>query len=194
MIESIALGPGPADSPHLDQPALATVVAHPEHLPDWLVRPLVRIEGGAIRSDLAGLPLCVFAHEVGLDSLEWRIEADGRYTLLDYNGVQLDDPLTSRAVLEAHLTVTYDSLEDFEEEMEETFDDIDDPSPLAVGTGDRVGLAIGSARWRQFNDEPEPPEQADFAFALDSHPHLFGCYYLFVDVARRHVRQVFQCT
>ena len=193
-VDGISLGPGPLGSPHTDQPTLAEVVAHPDSLPAFLLRPLVRIDGGLLRPEWAGLPLCIFAHEVGIDSIEWQVEADGGYTLVDYNGLALDDPKTTRAVLEAHLLEDYDSLEDFADEMEETFDEVDAPSPLAVGAGDDIRLAVGEARWLQHADGPEPPDEPGFAFALTDHPYLFGCYYLFVDVERRRIRQVFQCT
>jgi hypothetical protein len=195
MMQSITLAYTDTDSPHLAMPDPTAILGAPDSLPNRLVRPLLQLEGGLIRPELKGLPLCVFAHEVGIDELVWRIDADGRYILRRYNTLSLPPSAKGiRATLDAYIEDEYDSIEDFEDEMEEVFDSASTPRGLAPAESGRIAIETGRVEWIQNTTRKAPYRLKTFAFALCSHPQLFGRYYIFVSPTQRTVRQVFQCT
>lgn len=184
-----------APSSNIAMPDPGAILAAPHSLPNRLVRPLVCIEGGLVRPELTGLPLCVFAHEVGIDELVWRIDSNGRYVLRRYNTLALPPSAKGiRATLDAYIEDEYGGTEDFEDEMEEVFDAPSTPRALVPADAGRIGISTGRVEWIQNTTRKAPYRLKTFAFALCDHPQLFGRYYVFVSPAQRTVRQVFQCT
>lgn len=178
-------------------PTLDEVFSHASSIPAHLLRPLLRVDGEAVAARFAGLPLAVVAHEVGIDELEFEVEADGRYRLIRYGDLEV--PAESiRATLEAHIEDEHGGPEELEDENAELFEEDEARAHLQPSDDDDLDelaeVEIGRSTWLQAADGPPPSEAEGFALALTSHPILFGRYYLFVEPERRRIRQVFQCT
>ncbi|MGK0360171.1 MAG: hypothetical protein ACI9U2_002484 [Bradymonadia bacterium] len=177
----------------LCMPELAEVFGDPDSIPDNLLRPLLKVDGGAIRAELEGIPICVVAHEVGIDNLSFHVEADGRYTLREYGPVEMPTPADVRPSLDAYIDEDCGGPDGLEDENEELFDEHEDRTYLRVDDDGDVTLELGCSTWLQ-GREASPDDTDEFAFALCGHPVLFGRYYVFVNPIERTVRQVFQCT
>lgn len=180
----------------LSMPTPEEVFADPEAIPDDLLLPLLRVDGAEVQARLAGIPLVVVAHEVGIDELEFRVDEAGRYVLERYADVEIQDPADTREQLDDYIEREHDGPEGLADENEELFEEDEEERSFLRESDDdgSVQVHVGAARWLQHRTEPAPGEDHEFAFALMQHPRLFGAYYLFVDVEARRVRQVFQCT
>lgn len=181
------------ETPWVVMPSLEEVFADATEIPDNLLRPLLRVDGEVIDARLAGLPLAIVAHEVGVDELEFVIEPDGRYRLIKYADVEIPAGQT-RDRLEAYIEEEHDGPEGLEDENAELFDEDEPRAHLETSDDGDYEVHALEADWIQNTTYDPPSSDSQFAFALMRHPILFGAYYLFVDVAGRRVRQVFQCT
>ncbi len=104
-----------ASSTWVYMPSLEEVFAHADDIPPFLLRPLIRLDdGGEISMALRGLPLAVVAHEVGLDELEFHVEADGRYRLVRYGDLEIPADAI-RTTLEGYIDDEYDGAEELED-------------------------------------------------------------------------------
>ena len=193
-VQTISFAPAASASAHVSRPALESVLTNPASLPAGLVAPLLQLDGGVVDARFEGLPIRVFAHDVFVDELLWRIDAEGRYTLRRYNTLKLPDVDTTHAQLTDFLTDRYGSMARYADLRPEVLREPATATPLVNAPSGGIQIETGRSQWIQNTTRPDPFRAKTFAFALTHHPDLFGRYYVFVSPAQRTVRQVFQCT
>lgn len=199
--EYLKLAPS-ADGKIIYFPKAADCLAQTDLYEQQILLPFLTIPGESISPRYAGIPFHLIGHPVGWSDVMFRILEDGRYELLDVDG------LTGEELTEM--------LEE-EEPDDELFDDLPaKPRRMSIKERNEEELRgsfvveIGAPTWVQGTYDAIPPtddpestvtrfkdeagNSMEFVVATLRITHVFGYYYLFYAPATRTVMQVFQCT
>lgn len=183
-------------------PPAADCLANTDLFDQQLLMPFQTIPGELISPRYAGIPFHLIGHPVAWSDITFRILDDGRYELLEIDG------LTGEELQEMLAN---------EEPDDELFDTYpEEPTRMEIAKRsdtelhDHHVLEIGAPTWAQatYNkiaptDDPESTltgfqdqegNRMEFIVASFQIPDVFGYHYLFYAPATRTVMQVFQCT
>jgi len=188
-------------------PDAKTLLTQPQYVDEHrTLMPAASIKGRVIRAEFADLIFHFLVAPVDKDYVDFRLTDDNRYELLCINEEFI-----------ASLSEEY--LNDAAEEMEDAFDEREDPRPMKfVRSTDEnprgviLGLQVADPCWCQATYEKRELEgvkrETDYTLSVFKDENgealefigelrcgeVFGSYYLFYSPGTRLVRQFFQCT